>query len=169
MEIKIYAASSSAKKDKTRKSGCAVMLVGVTKDGTKLTRSMGFKLGDATTNLASIQAARLALMSLDDEQYEKASVRLTVDTKYCFSMFENDGDKYLVNPKANSDAVKSLREWFERVHDLEVDYEKPSSGILGECAAMAQVAAVSQVSNDTGTMEHNDVEEEGEAGLPEED
>jgi hypothetical protein len=138
---------------RAKRAGCAIVLECLHPDGRRQHRAIGFRLGQATSQLANLRAARLALLSIR-RLPPLGHVTLYVD-RYVATMLERRAGGYRSNPSANVAAVASLREAYERCQYSgqlpQVMTVKPTSD-LPDCLRLAKETATTQIDSDSGTQ-----------------
>jgi len=156
MKFEIYTSGCLCSQNEKKTAGCAAVIYAIDDTTKRYRRVLAFGLGQTTLNLASLQGARVGLMSLiQDVMDENPQILLQTDNHYVFSLLQKENDEYKINPKANQEQADSLRSWVERaglVVPVYGTYDPADTGIY-ECVERAQKVATTQQRYDSGTKE----------------
>lgn len=127
-------------------TSCGILLILEDKDDVKC-RLFGFGLGWSDENLAKIQAARLALATIDPRCRKTPAVLHLADDTLLEWLRRTDDNEY-------SDAINKLVQLCELFGDLGFSPESPNDENITICRNLAEKISVSQQSYDSLTMDH---------------
>ena len=125
-------------------TACGVLLMLTNKDDVRC-RLLGFGLGGSNTDLAKIQAARLALASIDS-RYRK--------TRIIIHLADETVLNYLKDAKEHTKEVDELVRWCEFYDDLGFTLSSSNNGNIMICCSLARTICLSQKSYDSLTLDH---------------
>lgn len=171
MKVDLICAGSCRDNGKpTQIAGCGVIVELIDDHDRRQIREFGWALGSSTSNLADIQAARLALSSVLP-QFRGYYTTLHVCSKYVFNLLSRtDSSKqapYTITPKKNLHEISELRKWFGYYKSISVirydrsggnvaDGPAPTNEIVLRVGNLARNVMESQQHFDSGTIEIED-------------
>lgn len=160
--IDIYVSTQGVGHNDARRVASSIILIAHAADGRVMVRKMTYAMGNSTLNMAALQACRLAIASLQNwVVVSKVPLTLYVNNSYVLNMTAMDGSKYKVVPQTNIEAVALLRKAFEGVSWLTAVLSNNDDAIAAMCSTMARDAATSQNMSDSGSREHQNVQDAG--------